>query len=338
MPLTIRKIAVVGAGAWGTALCLVALRAGAEVIVWAHDSQIADAINLRRVNPYLPRVELDPRLRATADPVDLRGVDAVLLAPPAQHLREVCRRIAAYVGGAPVAICAKGIEAKTGKLLSTVVSDEIPSAPLAVLTGPTFAPEVAKGLPTAVTLACADRALGTAIAAALGAPTFRPYHSTDVVGAQIGGAVKNVLAIACGIVTGRELGDNARAALVTRGMTEVLRLGRALGAEPATLLGLSGFGDLVLTCTSAQSRNMSLGVRLGRGEPLESILAERTSVTEGVATAAAVAGLSEKLCVDMPISGAVHDVVNRGVNIDSVIRGLLERPIRPEDQEPLGPS
>ena len=330
----VRRVGVVGAGAWGTALGLVALRAGVEAVLWAREPEVADSVNQRCTNPFLPGVALDPRLRATVAPVDLDDADAVLLAAPAQHLRAVCRQFADHLARVPIVICAKGVEAATGALLSDVVAQELPGAPAAVLTGPTFAPEVARGLPTAVTLACDDSGIGGALVAALGTPTFRPYLSTDVVGAQVGGAVKNVLAIACGVVTGRGLGDNARAALITRGMAEILRLGDALGAAPDTLLGLSGLGDVVLTCTSTQSRNMSLGISLGAGESLDAVLAERTSVVEGIATAAAVAILAARAGVEMPIAAAVHDVVNRGADIDAAIQGLLRRPFRSEGGDP----
>ena len=230
-------------------------------------------------------------------------------------------------------MCAKGIEAGTGALLSEVVAETLPGRSVAVLSGPTFAAEVARCLPTAVTLATTDSGLAKALVAALGAPEFRPYAARDLVGAQVGGAVKNVLAIACGIVTGRNLGDNARAALVTRGLAEMLRLGAALGADTATLMGLSGLGDLVLTCSSPQSRNMSLGVALGRGEALADVLDARTSVTEGVATSAAIVALSQRTGVELPISAAVDSIVNRGEPIDGAIRGLLERPFRAEGDD-----
>ena len=327
----IANVGIVGGGAWGTTLGLVALRAGTAATVWAREPEVVAAIAREHRNPFLPGIALDPRLAATSDLATLANADAVLLAPPAQHLRGVCARLSgALRAGTPVVLCTKGLEEATGLLLSQVVAEVLPRAPFAVLSGPTFAPEVAAGLPAAVTLAAADRAVGEALVAALGAPTFRPYWSADVTCAQIGGAVKNVLAIACGIVTGRKLGDNARAALITRGLAEMLRLGRALGAERESLMGLSGLGDLVLTATSTQSRNMSLGIALGRGERLADILAARTSVAEGVATAGAIAKLAAKLTLDMPIALAVDAIVNRGAEIPAVIQALLNRPFRPE--------
>ena len=330
----IARIGIAGGGAWGTALALVALRAGTDVTVWARESHVVDSINSAHTNPFLPAATLPPDLRATGDLTALAACDAVLLAPPAQHMREVCAALALSLGlGTPLVVCAKGIEAGTGALLSEVVAETLPGHPVAVLSGPTFAAEVARGLPTAVTLATTDSGLAKVLVAALGAPEFRPYAARDLVGAQVGGAVKNVLAIACGIVTGRNLGDNARSALVTRGLAEMLRLGVALGADAATLMGLSGLGDLVLTCSSAQSRNMSLGIALGRGEALADVLDARTSVTEGVATSAAIVALSSRTGVELPISAAVDSIVNRGEPIDGAIRGLLERPFRAEGDD-----
>jgi glycerol-3-phosphate dehydrogenase (NAD(P)+) len=216
--------------------------------------------------------------------------------------------------------------------LSEVVAAELPGAPIAVLSGPTFAPEIARGLPAAITLACTDAAVGKALADAIGTPKFRPYLSPDIIGAQVGGGVKNVIAIACGIVAGRKMGDNARAALVTRGLAEIQRLGRALHAQPATLMGLSGLGDLVLTCSSEQSRNFSLGIALGRGKTTKEVVASRTSVAEGVATATAVVRLAARLKIDMPISAAVDAIVNQGAAIDQAIQALLARPFRAEGE------
>jgi len=260
-----------------------------------------------------------------------KAADALLLVTPAQHLRSACRSIRPHVAaGVPVVICAKGIELDTGCLMTEAVRAELPDAPLAVLSGPTFAAEVAKGLPTAVTLACADADIGRTLVEAIGGRTFRPYLSDDLVGAQVGGAVKNVLAIACGIVEGRRLGDNARAALITRGLAEIARLGLALGARAETLMGLSGLGDLTLTCSSLQSRNMSLGVALGQGRALAEILGERRSVAEGVYTAKAVTELAAAKGVDMPICAGVDAILNRGADLDRVIEGLMARPFKSE--------
>ncbi len=326
----IERIAVIGGGAWGTALAQTARRAGRAVTLWAREAEVVAAINRDHVNPlFLPDVSLEPDIRAVGDLAEaVRDTETALLAVPAKHLRAVTAALAPL--STPVVICAKGVEEKTGALLSEIVAATLPGVPLAVLSGPTFAAEVARALPTAVTLATADRALGTRLAAALGTRSFRPYLSDDVVGVEIGGAVKNVLAIACGIVEGRKLGDNARAALVTRGLAEMVRLALAKGGRAETLMGLSGLGDLVLTCTGAQSRNYSLGVALGQGRPLAAILAERRSIAEGVASAAAAAALARRLKVEMPIVAAVDAILHRGAAIDEAISALLARPFKSE--------
>ena len=329
---SIQRIGIVGAGAWGTALALVARRAGREVVIWAHEPEVADDINARHINPlYLPGVALDPKILATTDPAEAVKVDAVLLAPPAQHMRRLARQLATvWRAGTPALICAKGIEQKSGALMSEVLAEELPGAGVAVLSGPTFAGEVARDLPTAITLAAKNLGLAEALSRALGTPRFRMYTSGDVVGAEIGGAVKNVLAIACGIIEGRKLGDNARAALITRGLAEMIRLARAKGGEPRTLMGLSGLGDLTLTCNAVQSRNFSLGLALGLDRPLAAILAERTTVAEGVFSASSVVALAGRLGIEMPICIAVDAVLNRGADLDSTIVALLARPVGAE--------
>ena len=323
-----KRIGIVGAGAWGTALALVARRGGRAVTVWAREAEVAASINESHENTlFLPGVALDPAIVATTELPHAADADAVLLAVPAQYTRAICAALApAWTPGVPAVVCAKGIEQDTSALMSDVVAETLPAAPVAVLSGPTFAAEVARDQPCAVTLACADGALAEALAAALGAPRFRIYHSPDVVGALIGGAVKNVLAIACGIVEGRALGDNTRAALITRGLAEIVRLGLAKGARAETFRGLSGLGDLTLTCNAMQSRNFSLGVALGRGESLDGILTARASVAEGVFSAAAVTALARRLAVDMPISAAMDGVLNHAADIDATIAGLLARP------------
>ncbi len=324
-----QRIGIIGAGAWGTALAQMLCRAGRAVALWAREPEVAEAIERDHLNPtFLPGVALDPAMRVSLDlSAVARDAEALLLAVPAQYLRAICGQI---TGRVPLVICAKGIETGTGALLSEVVAETLPEAPLAVLSGPTFAAEVARGLPTAVTLATRDPALGQTLVAALGTRAFRPYLSNDVIGAEIGGAVKNVLAIACGIVAGKGLGDNARAALITRGLAEMTRLAMAKGGRPETLMGLSGLGDLVLTCTAPQSRNYSLGVALGEGQALDAILAERRSVAEGVDSAAAAAALAAKLGVEMPIVAAVDAILHRGAAIDDAIAALLSRPFRSE--------
>ena len=261
-----KRIGIVGAGAWGTALAMVARRAGCDVALQAREAEVAAAINEHHENTvFLPGVALDPAIVATTELARAADADAVLLAVPAQHQRAVCAALApAWRPGVAAVVCAKGIEQDTSALMSEVVGETLPDAPIAVLSGPTFAAEVARDQPTAVTLAAGEPALGEALAAALGTPRFRIYHSPDVIGAQVGGAVKNVLAIACGIIEGRSLGDNARAALITRGLAEIVRLGLAKGAQAETFMGLSGIGDLTLTCNAMQSRNFSLGVALGQ--------------------------------------------------------------------------
>jgi glycerol-3-phosphate dehydrogenase (NAD(P)+) len=283
-------------------------------------------------------VRLDPTIRATADLAAAAACDAALLVTPAQHLRAVATHLAPLLAPTtPVVICAKGIEDASGLLMTEVVAATLPDRPMAVLSGPTFAAEVVRGLPTAVTLACTDRELGRRLVAAIGTATFRPYLSDDPVGAEIGGAVKNVLAIACGICVGRRLGDNARAALMTRGLAEIMRLGLARGGQPATLMGLSGLGDLTLTCNGPQSRNMSLGIALGEGRKLAEIMAARRSVAEGVFSAAAVVALAARFGVEMPISAAVDAIVNRDADIDRAIATLLERPfIQETTRLPVG--
>jgi len=333
---SIQRIAVLGAGAWGTALAAALHRAGREVLLWTRRAELADEINRAHANPdYLPNVDLDTAIRASADLAEAASRDALLLVTPAQHLRKLCESLAGKVKpGRPLVICAKGIEQGSLALMTEAAAESLPGQPLAVLSGPNFAKEIAAGLPAATTLAARDETLAQNLVAALGSRSFRPYASSDPVGAQVGGAVKNVIAIACGIVTGRRLGDNARAALITRGLAEVVRLGTALGARPETLMGLSGLGDLTLTCGAMQSRNYSLGVALGHGERIDAVLGARRSVAEGVFSAAAVAALAQRQGVEMPICAAVDKVVNAGADLDETIAGLLNRPFTSETAKP----
>ena len=326
------RIGVIGAGAWGTALALAAWRAGRAVVLWARDPALASEINARHENrAYLPEIPLDPEIRASADLAEAARCEALLLVTPAQHLREVATDLAPHLDGRrPLVVCSKGVERGTGKLMTEVLNEVLPGRPLAVLSGPTFALEVGRGLPTAVTLAAQDAGLGARLVEALGGRAFRPYLSGDPVGAQVGGAVKNVIAIACGIVSGRGLGENARAALVTRGLAEIVRLGRAKGARPETLMGLSGLGDLTLTCTGLLSRNFALGVALGEGADLDELMAGRRTVAEGVFSAEATVGLAGRLGVEMPISTGVDAILNRGAQIEATIEALLARPFRAE--------
>ena len=329
-----QRIGIIGGGAWGTALGLVALRAGREPLLWAREPEVVASINdTHRNSLFLSGTVLDPRLGATTDLAETAHRDLLLLAAPAQHLRAIAGALAPHLkSGTPVVICAKGIEEHSGALLSEVVAQALPQATVALLSGPTFAVEVATGHPTAITLAAADATLGERLVQALGSRAFRPYYTDDIVGAQIGGAIKNVIAIACGIVLGRKLGDNARAALITRGLAEMARLALAKGGRAETLMGLSGLGDLTLTCTSLQSRNCSLGAALGEGKRLADILAARRSVAEGVTSAAAASELARRLGVDMPIVAAVDAILHRGAAIDTAIEGLLSRPFRSESR------
>lgn len=326
-----KTIGIIGAGAWGTALATVGAEAGSNVFLWAREEAVVRSINDRHQNTmFLPDVDLDPRIIAVSDLAALTGCDVLFLVTPSQFARVTLNELKGLSISAPLVICSKGIETDTGLLMTDVVSEILPDVIQAVLSGPTFAREVASGLPTAVTLACKDEKVGKAIAKAIGAPTFRPYLADDLIGAEIGGAVKNVIAIAAGIVEGRGLGDNARAALITRGMAEISRLGEAMGAKPETLMGLAGFGDLMLTCSALQSRNMSLGHALGQGEALKDILAARNAVTEGVYTAESVISVADRLGIDMPICAAVNDVLHKGISIDKAITALLTRPFTSE--------
>ncbi len=325
-------IGVIGAGAWGTALAQTVAKAGRRATLWAFEAEVAEAVNVRRENPaFLPGVALAADLQATTSLADLVACDVLLSVTPAQHARAILAALKPHVAaGTPVVLCSKGIEQGSLKLMTEVLAETLPGAVPAVLSGPSFAIDVAKGLPTAVTLACEDEALGERLMAAVGSPTFRPYWADDLIGAEIGGAVKNVLAIAAGVVEGRELGRSAHAALIARGFAELTRLAAALGGRRETVAGLCGLGDLVLTCSSPQSRNMSCGLALGRGEALEDILANRKAVTEGVATAPAVVALAQRAGVEMPICEAMASVLAGGMSVDAAIGALLSRPFKPE--------
>lgn len=324
---------IIGGGAWGTALASALTRSGRHVTVWSFEAAVAASINDEHENKtYLPGVTLDAAIKATSDLHQLAACDAVVMVAPAQHVRGVLRdwRTVDGAGRKPILIASKGIEDQSMALLSDVVKAEMPQAPIVVLSGPSFASEVAKGLPAALTLATADKHVGEKLIQSIANINLRLYQTDDIIGAQIGGAVKNVLAVACGIISGRAMGDNARAALITRGLAELVRLGLAMGGRAETLMGLSGLGDLVLTCSSTQSRNMSLGMALGRGEKLADILKSRTSVSEGVHTAAAAAALARQHHVDMPITAAVDAVLNHNADLEKVIAGLLARPLKVE--------
>ncbi len=320
---------VIGAGAWGTALAQVLAADGEPVTLWAREPEVLAAINDNHENElFLKGIPLSPLIHATSTYSDLSDCDVLLLVTPAQHLRAVLA--GANVGKRPLVLCAKGIEAETMQLMSEVAHEICPEAPIAVLSGPTFAHEVARGLPTAVTLACEDADLAGLLANRLAHARFRPYLSDDVVGAEIGGAVKNVLAIACGVVEGRGLGQNARAALIARGFAEMTRFGLAKGARAETLAGLSGLGDLVLTCSSMASRNFSLGVGLGEGQDAGALLASHRTIAEGAFTAPVLQRAARALGVDMPVVDAVCVLLEGHEPVEQVVGSLLARPLRSE--------
>ncbi len=327
-----RKIGIIGGGAWGTALAQTMRRAQLDVVLWAYELETVEEINGHHCNrTYLPGVALDPMLLATGKARDLANCDALLMVVPTQFMGAIGADIAPHVrDGTPVLICAKGFEEASGRFMSEVLGEVMPQARIGILSGPSFAAEVGRNLPAALTLATSDERLGGALIAALSHRTFRLYWTDDLKGVQIGGSVKNVLAIAAGIVAGRELGDSAHAALTTRGFAELMRFGVALGGRGETLTGLSGLGDLMLTCSSAKSRNMSLGMALGRGETLEQVLGGRKSVSEGVHTATSVVALARQAGIDMPICSQVHSVLTGTSSVDEAIEALLTRPARAE--------
>jgi glycerol-3-phosphate dehydrogenase (NAD(P)+) len=320
------SVAVIGAGAWGTALAGVAARAGREVVLYGRTAATAALIATSRVNPKLAGARLDEGVGVTSDIAHAARADIVLIATPAQNVRAAVSALAPHLaGGTPVIVSAKGIERGTHKFMTQVIAETAPNALPAILSGPSFAEDVARGLPTAVTLAAKDEDLAGALVQALGSSTFRPYRTTDIRGVEIGGAAKNVLAIAAGIVIGRNMGASAQAALTTRGFSELVRLGRACGARSETLAGLSGLGDLILTCSSPQSRNLALGIALGRGEQRP-----RDRLAEGEFTAPVLAELAASQDVDMPVSNAVAAILSGAASIDAAIEKLLTRPFRAE--------
>ena len=321
-----KSVAAIGAGAWGTALAGVAARAGRDVVLYARSSEHAAQIAATRVNPKLSGGRLDASIGVTDDIALAAGADIILIATPAQNLRQAVSALAPHLARAtPVIACAKGIERGTHKFMTEVIAEAAPDAIPAILSGPSFAEDVARGLPTAVTLAAKDEALASALVQSLGSSTFRPYHTSDVRGVEIGGAAKNVLAIAAGIVVGRKLGASAQAALTTRGFSELVRLGRACGARGETMAGLSGLGDLILTCGSPQSRNFALGIALARGEQRP-----RDKLAEGEFTAPVLIELAASQDVDMPVSNAVAAILSGATTIDAAIESLLTRPFKAE--------
>jgi glycerol-3-phosphate dehydrogenase (NAD(P)+) len=326
--MAFNHIAVLGAGAWGTALALACARAGRSVTLWEHDAANAEQLRKQRESLFLPGIQLDQRIVTAGDLAEAVRAAAILLVVPAQAVRAVTQALApALAERTPVIVCAKGIERVSKKFMTEVIAECAPKAIPAILSGPSFAADVARGMPTAVTLAAADGKLAAELAQAIGSATLRPYHSSDVRGVEIGGAAKNVLAIAAGVVMGRGLGASALAALTTRGFAELVRFGKAYGAKAETMMGLSGLGDLLLTCSSPQSRNFTFGIQLGRGEKPDSIHA---GLAEGVFTAPVLLEMARDRAVDMPISAAVAALLTGKMTVDAVIESLLTRPIKAE--------
>lgn len=328
--MTINRIAVLGGGAWGTALAQTCARAGRSVTLWEHDAGNAEHLAVNRESRFLPGVRLDVGIKVTRDLAEAAHADAMLLVVPAQAMRSVVTALAQSIQKrTPLIACAKGIEHGTHKFMTEIIAECAPDAVPAILSGPSFAADVARGLPTAVTLAATDAKIAGALAQAIGSSSFRPYHSSDVRGVEIGGAAKNVLAIAAGIVAGRGLGASAAAALTTRGFAELMRFGKAFGARPETLTGLSGLGDLILTCSSPQSRNFSFGVALGKGETPDS--AAHGKLAEGAFTAPVLLEMARERDVEMPISTAIAAVLADRLSVDEAIESLLTRPIKSEE-------
>ena len=324
-------IGVLGAGAWGTALAQMVASDGSEVLLWARERELVEELNALRTNStYLPGSDLAPSIRATDQLAEMAQLDALLAVTPAQHMGSVLEAMPAHPRD--LILCSKGIEAGSGRLMNHVAREIAPESEIAVLSGPTFAHEVAAGLPAAVTLACGGgEAQWERLAPYIARPTFRPYYSDDITGAEIGGAVKNVLAIACGVVDGLQLGQNARAALIARGYAEMLRFGEALGAKAETLTGLCGLGDLVLTCSSTSSRNFSLGKALGEGQSAETLMSDRRTVAEGAHTAPVLVELAARHGIAMPIVTAVYDLL-KGDDPGKVVKGILARPLKAEQE------
>ena len=326
-------VGVIGAGAWGTALAQSQAIEDRNVILWAREQDVVDSVNNQHENTvFLPTVELSPRIKATTDLSAVIAADVILLVTPAQYMRanlETLKELG-LSKDTPLVVCSKGIEIATGKLLSQVMEETLGDCSYAILTGPTFASEIARGMPSAATLAAKSLDKAQAIQEILSSRSLRLYASQDLIGTQIGGAVKNVIAIACGAIDGLELGESARAALITRGLAEMSRLTKAMGGQKETLMGMCGIGDMMLTCNSMQSRNFSLGVMLGQGRSLQDILSSRHSVTEGVYTAEALMALAKKNAIDMPISEAVYRCIQGETTIKEAVERMLERPLKPE--------
>ena len=326
------SISVIGSGSWGSALAQTIASKGLDVTLWARRADVADEINQDHTNEArLSGVTLDQHITATADLLDALKNDIILMVTPAQAMRSILKQMAGHIRADHVLVlCSKGIEQNSLLLMSEVVEEIIPGTKTAILSGPNFANEIARGKPAATTLACANHDLAVTLQNVIASKYFRPYITTDIIGTQIAGALKNVIAIACGIAKGLDMGESARASLVTRGLTEITRLGIAMGAKPETFLGQSGVGDMMLTCSSEQSRNFSLGLSLGRGQTLSSIMDSRNSITEGIHTAKTCAALARKYDCDMPICNNIHTCVSGELSINDALKTILNRPLRSE--------
>ena len=329
---SLEKIAIIGGGAWGTALATSVQRAGKKPIIWAREEEVVESINRYNENKkFLPGISLHKDITATRDHLKLAKSDLVIIAAPAQHMRTTVMNLSAsFHERAIIVICTKGIEIDSGSLMSELIREIIGHRALAILSGPTFAQEVASGLPCAVTLACTEEVIGKSVLNAIGSLNFRPYLSPDVIGTQVGGALKNIIAIAAGIAIGRQLGENARAAIVTRGFAEIKKLAIAKGASSTTLSGLSGLGDLILTCSSKQSRNFLLGYHLGQNKSFSDLMRARNTIAEGVSSAPAAIKLGRTLSIELPICQAVNDILHKNADIDKTVSTLLSRPFRQE--------
>jgi glycerol-3-phosphate dehydrogenase (NAD(P)+) len=327
--MTMQKISVLGGGAWGTALAQTCARAGRDVALWEHEADNAESLASKRESRFLPGVRLDDKIKVTRALGEASRADAILLAVPAQAMRSVVKSLAQTTGDSmPLVACAKGIEAGTHKFMTEVIAECAPRALPGILSGPSFAIDVARGLPTAVTVALGDESVARDLAHAMNTGTFRPYHATDVRGVELGGATKNVLAIAAGIVMGKGLGASALAALTTRGFAELVRFGRAFGAKTETMMGLSGLGDLILTCSTPQSRNFSFGVALGKGEKPDG--AAHGKLAEGAFTAPVLLEMAREKDIEMPIAAAVAAILAGKLSVDAAIESLMTRPLKAE--------
>jgi len=327
-----KKVGIIGAGSWGTALAIVINRAACDVVLWDRsEEKVREISSSNRNSKYLPGAFVDPAIKLTTNVAEVCDVDMLIITIPAQFVRAMVIQFANHTKpNVPVIIASKGIESGSLMLVSDVIRTVMPDNPIAILSGPNFAVEIAAGLPSATTIACADHIVGEQIAFAIGSTKFRPYYTDDIIGAQVGGAMKNVIAIACGISHGKGFGENARAAIITRGMAEIRRVCQTYGGKQETLLGLSGIGDLMLTCMSVKSRNFSFGYEIGQGRDVEEALEKRGETTEGIATSEALYRLAETRKLQLPLCGAVYSILHRKENVDEAINNLLMRQLQSE--------